>query len=328
MTDNIDFLGSEAEPGTEVVTPGSTSTPASHDTNVKAHDPAPKGAGDCPTRGALHRRADRSLRVGGQDGWASPPRRVPQQPLPPRPHLPPATEQPPADPVASDLKEIKSQLSTLADQLSGVQGKVEGMPKSGPLPDLKNIQSKMDELTKSVTVLLPLRSKVDETAKSVSALLPLTSKVNSLETRVGSFDAALKGLKERVSRLGTEYQSPTATATNPAAVLESPKPTTLAGAPALAAGIALFKEGRYQDAGEVFKKLESTSPNDARVSYYRAFIRGLTTNDWQGETLELAAKGASAEKAGMTKPADVDSAFADLPANLKDWLSFFRRQAR
>ena len=55
----------------------------------------------------------------------------------------------------------------------------------------------------------------------------------------------------------------------------------------------------------------------------------MTTNEWQGgETLRLAAKGATAEKTGATKPADIDSAFADLPTNLKSWLRFFRSQGK
>ena len=79
-----------------------------------------------------------------------PPRQVPHPALPPRPHLHPRPISLSVDPVAGDLKDIKSQLSSLAAQLSAVQGKVDGLPKPEPLPELKTIQSKMDELTKSV----------------------------------------------------------------------------------------------------------------------------------------------------------------------------------
>ena len=54
--------------------------------------------------------------------------------------------------------------------------------------------------------------------------------------------------------------------------------------------------------------------------YYAALTHGLTTNDWQGETLTIAAKGADLEKAGSPKAPEVDAAFADLPPNLKPWL--------
>jgi hypothetical protein len=39
-------------------------------------------------------------------------------------------------------------------------------------------------------------------------------------------------------------------------------------------------------------------------------------------------KGAELERAGSPKPADVDAAFADLPATLKPWLTFFRKKAK
>ena len=93
-------------------------------------------------------------------------------------------------------------------------------------------------------------------------------------------------------------------------------------------GVDLFKAGKYKEADEVFKKLAAADPKDARVYYYAALSRGLSTSDWQGETLSTATKGAELEKAGTPKPPEVDAAFADLPANLKPWVAYFRAQTK
>ena len=89
-----------------------------------------------------------------------------------------------------------------------------------------------------------------------------------------------------------------------------------------------FKAGQYKEASEIFKKLETADAKDARVYYYGALARGMTTGDWKNDTLTMAAKGAELEKAGTTKPADIDAAFAELPVTLKPWLTYFRKTAK
>jgi hypothetical protein len=218
----------------------------------------------------------------------------------------------PIDLLATEVKEIKSQFDGLVSQLKGIEGKYDSLTKPAPPPDLTPIQGKLDDL-----------------AKSVSALLPLAEKVSKLETHAGGVEATVTRLGDRLAGLSGTVQR--LSEARPATVRESPRPasTPVAGAASLAEGVALFQGGKLQDAGDFFKKLESSSPNDARVYYYEAFINAMTTNDWQGgETLRLASKGASLERTGATKPADIDSAFADLPANLKSWLTFFRNQGK
>ena len=236
-----------------------------------------------------------------------------------KPATPPATavaSTPPApapiDLLATEVKGIKTQYEGLVSQLKGIQGKLDGLPKPTPPPDLKPIQGKLDDL-----------------ATSVTSLLPLSDKVSKLETQAGSVETEMKGFGDRLAGLSGAVQR--ISAAKPVTIGETPKPaaTPITSTPSLGAAIDLFKAGKLQEAGEAFKKLEASSPSDPRVYYYEAFINAMTTNDWQGgETLRLAAKGAAAEKTGATKPADIDSAFVDLPANLKNWLTFFRNQGK
>jgi uncharacterized protein YoxC len=203
----------------------------------------------------------------------------------------------PGNTLAAEIKEMKSQLDGLSGQLKELQGKVDALPKPKPVPDLK-----------------PIQDKVDDLAKSVAAVVPLGDKVNNLDASVKSVKGDLDGLAAEVKKLA---------APAPAAEESS------SAAPALSEGVDLFKAGKYKEAGEVFKKVESANPKDARVYYYEAFANALATGNWQGDpTLALARKGAELEKAGTTKATEVDAAFATLPANLKPWLAFFRTQAK
>jgi TolA-binding protein len=216
---------------------------------------------------------------------------------------PPAPEMPsgptPGNTLAAEIKEMKSQLDGLSGQLKELQGKVDAQPKPKPVPDLK-----------------PIQDKVDDLAKSVAAVVPLGDKVNNLDASVKTVEDDLTGLTAEVKKLAA-----------PAPAAE--EPSSAAAAPALSEGVDLFKAGKYKEAGEVFKKVESANPKDARVYYYEAFANALATGNWQGDpTLALARKGAELEKAGTTKATEVDAAFATLPANLKPWLAFFRTQAK
>ena len=218
----------------------------------------------------------------------------------------PSAVAPGADALAGEVKDVKSQLEGLATQLKGFEAKLEGLAKPASEIDVKPIQGKIDDL-----------------AKSVATLTPLSDKVGILDAKLVTIDEAVKTVKTEVSSLSSELQT-----------LASAKPTESMAAPAADAGavmtkgVDLFKTGKYKEAGEIFKTLETTTPNDARVYYYDALLTGLNTNDWQGAALKTAAKGAALEKAGATKPVDVDAAFADLPVNLKPWLAFFRKQAK
>jgi predicted Zn-dependent protease len=208
--------------------------------------------------------------------------------------------------LAGEVKELKGQVEGLSSALKALQGKLDDLPKPPPAPDLKTIQGKLDDL-----------------AKTVGGVAPLPEKVGKLDERVGAVDDNLKSLKTELTALRDELKKTGETA-KPAATTAATDDT----ATAMTEGANLFKAGKYKEAGDIFKKLEAGSPKDARVYYYAALTNGLNTRDWQNETLKIAAKGAELEKAGVTKPADVDAAFADLPATLKPWLTFFRAKAK
>lgn len=204
-----------------------------------------------------------------------------------------------AAPSSGAVKAIEARLEGLSAQLKGLEGKLEGLSRSEPASDARAIQGKVDEL-----------------ARSIASVVPVSEKMGELGGRVEAVDTALKAFKDEVSGLTAEVKKLTAAESAP-----------MAGDPRIAEAIDLFKAGKYKEADELFKKVPSIDPVDARVYYYEAFANALTTNDWKGETLKLAARAAALEKAGTPKRSAVDAAFADLPDTLKPWLAYFRNHA-
>jgi TolA-binding protein len=225
-----------------------------------------------------------------------------------------------ATPAATDAlsKELGGRIDALAAQLKAIEGKVDGLPKPAPAPDLGGIQGKIDALD-----------------KSVAGLAGLSEKVGKVDGRLAQLDDGMKSVREDIDKLNDELKKSAASGT-PSAVkplvaaatpetpaAATPKPDDSA---AVAKGMDLFKAGKYKDAESAFNALAATDTKDARVFYYVAFSHALANNDWQGDTVtKAAAKGAELEKSGATKPADVDAAFASLPDNLKPWLAHFRK---
>ncbi len=215
--------------------------------------------------------------------------------------------------LEAKVKDLTGKVDELTAQIKTIEGKLSEQPKAEPSSDLKSLEGKVDELSKSVAGVKPLNDKVGK----------LSDRVGSVDSSVTSIKSDLAAVKDEVSKLAAS------STTKPAAAAASEtKPDTDDTGNTLNQGVALFKSGDYKGADEVFKKLASTDPKDARVYYYAALTHGLTTGSWQGETLATAAKGAALEKAGSTKSSDVDATFADLPANLKPWITYFRAQSK
>jgi hypothetical protein len=212
-------------------------------------------------------------------------------------------------PAAAGGDELKKLVEGLAAQVKALEAKVGTLPKPEPAADLKPIQAKLDDLTKSVAPVAALSEKVDK-----------------LDERLGALDGAVKSVKDETAALSGEVKK---VAAGPKPESEPKAESTAADtSTTLAQGADLFKAGKYKEAAEVFKKLEAGSPKDARVYYYAALANGLTTGDWKTDTLKIAARGAELEKAGEPRPAEVDAAFSALPATLKPWLAYFRKPAR
>ena len=226
------------------------------------------------------------------------------------PETPPAAS---SDTITGEVKDLKGQLEALGVQLKGLTAKVDGIPKPPEPLDLAPVQGKIEELS-----------------KSVGTVAALSEKVGKLDERLGGIDGTIKAVNEKVAALSDELKK-AGESSKPAPALsaaEAVKPETDKTVAGLNEGAELFKAGKYKEASEVFKKLEAADTKDARVYYYAALSNGLSTNVWKDETLKSAAKGAELEKAGVTKPEDVDATFADLPVTLKPWLTFFRKAAK
>ena len=87
----------------------------------------------------------------------------------------------PGDVLASTLKEMRSQVESLPVEIKRLQGMVDGLPKPEPAPDLKPIQDKVDDLTKSVAAAAPLVEKMGKLEGHVSEI---GKQIESLEANV------------------------------------------------------------------------------------------------------------------------------------------------
>lgn len=240
-------------------------------------------------------------------GASTTPAAAPSTPPPPSP----------ADLLAGDVKKMESEVASLVTQLKDLQVKVAAIPKPEPAPDLK-----------------PIETKLEEFGKTLAGVSGLPEKLAKVDARMGGLDGALKsvsdkvaGLSDAVKKISTDAAVTPRPATSTPTPAE-PRPTADPATAALATGTDLFKAGNYPQATEVFRKAIDAGTKDARVYYYAALSRGLTTNDWQGETITLATRGSELEKAGTPKAADIDAAFAALPAKVKEWLDFYRHLPR
>jgi TolA-binding protein len=222
----------------------------------------------------------------------------------------PAPASAPTDATAEQLKGVRAEVDGLAKQLKDLQARLDALPKPEPAPDFKPIQGKLDDL-----------------AKAVESVGPLPEKVGKLDERLGGLDEGLKAVRGEVADLKGEVAK---AAARPSAEVAGGGGGTSAAADdaALTQGADLFKAGRYKEAGETFRKLAAGEPKDARVYYYAALANGAATNDWTGETARLVARGVALEKAGTPKASEIDTAFAGVPARMKDWLDYYRKSAR
>jgi hypothetical protein len=176
-----------------------------------------------------------------------------------------------------------------------------------------------------------LRSKVEELERAGQRLEPVPALVQRLTTRLDGDVARLVGgvtkLDGDVSRIEQDLIK----------FMDSPNRVTLrpvyatAGDPTeiyLKRGVALFKQSKYAAAREVFQCITEAAPGDARAWYYAALANAFVTGVWDnGETMELAGKGAQCERATADR-SKIDAAFASLDkAAGADWITFYRSKA-
>ena len=170
----------------------------------------------------------------------------------------------------------------------------------------------------------------------------LSGKVDQDSRKITTLTADLEGMRNQVASLrnnihnSASAEKPSSRGEKPSDKAEEPRTAILSEPPReipppvrlLQAGVDYFQKKNYAKASEIFAGLSKTRPDDARVWYYAALLRGLATRDWKGETERLVTQGVDREKAGKPSKSQIDAAFADLTTETgKDWLAFYRRRA-
>ena len=93
-------------------------------------------------------------------------------------------------------------------------------------------------------------------------------------------------------------------------------------------GAALFRDGKYPAARDVFLTLVQVYPNDARLWYFAALANGVTSENWAGDTEAMVRRGLACEQSGRPKRSDIDAQFSTLTKEQgKDWLAEWRKRA-
>jgi len=214
--------------------------------------------------------------------------------------------------LESDVGALKSEARTLARELARLEGRLDTRPAAaGPVPpDLAPLQTKVDDLAAASRKLAPL-------ATSVHAL---GERVEALDKRLDAIHADVSGLPKHVDASLAPLKAEAASR----ATREKVNPTD--GAREL--GAALFREGKYAAARDVFLNLVQNDSDDARLWYFAALSNGLTTTEWTGDTERLVRRGVEREKAGTPARAEIEAQFSALKREQgKDWLKDWRNRA-
>ena len=103
----------------------------------------------------------------------------------------------PGEALASDLKEMRSQVESLPVEIKRLQGMIDGLPKPEPAPDLKPIQDKVDDLARSVAAAMPLVEKMDKIEGHVSGI---GKQIEGLEANVLVLKQGLGAISRKSAR--------------------------------------------------------------------------------------------------------------------------------
>jgi hypothetical protein len=249
----------------------------------------------------------------------------------------PAPSQAPSDEAVKNLdQKLGSFQKTVQDRVDRLEEQIGMIPKNQPAIDLKSLKDRVTELekhasdTSSIAALDDRISAIERKVIDAPSAKSLDDRVKAMEVKLGSSKTEVDGSSSSNKPAATGSSD---TPSSPAITRrDSARPATVdvnVGADAFAEGSALFDKRDYTGALKVFQSLQADRPEDARVWYFSALARGFTTGDWRGETERLVQKGVEREKAGTPSPSLIDAAFINLTRNTgKDWLSFYRQQAK
>jgi hypothetical protein len=219
--------------------------------------------------------------------------------------------------LEAEIRGLKAEVQTLASEATRLQKRIDTPPKSTPtttatLPDLKPIQTRLDRL-----------------AEANKSLAGLPGEVHAFGERFREVDAKLEQLRTELAKLPKQLKESVAPPAESAS--ESSKPVVKEPSPADEArgrGVALFKEGKFSEARDLFLRLTLESPDDARVWYLAALSNGFATGDWGNESTRLVMRGVERERAGTPNRAAIDTALNDLNQEQgKEWVRSWRTRA-
>ena len=174
--------------------------------------------------------------------------------------------------------------------------------------------------------LAPLRTRIDDLVKESQKLSPLAATFDSLRQRVDALDKGQNALRTEVAAVPKQLDASLnalkdAMASRSAPVQVSPADITRE------LGAALFRDGKYPAARDVFLTLVQVYPNDARLWYFAALANGLTSEKWAGDTEDMVRKGLACEQRGSPKGSDINAQFSTLTKEQgKDWLGEWRKR--
>ena len=215
------------------------------------------------------------------------------------------------DALTSRIGEVQLELGTLGRELARLEDRLNARTNAPPAPpDLAPLRTRIDDLVEESQRLSPLPATFESLRQRVDAL---DKGLNALRTEVAAvpkqLDASLNALKDAmVSRSAPDQVSPVDIARD--------------------LGAALFREGKYPAAREVFLTLVQNYPNDARLWYFAALANGLTSGDWTGESEGMVRRGLACEQRGRPKRSDIDAQFSTLTKDQgKDCLEEWRKRA-
>jgi len=215
------------------------------------------------------------------------------------------------DALTSRIGQVQLELGALGRELARLEDRLNARTNVPPAPpDLAPLRTRIDDLVEESKRLSPLPATFESLCQRVDAL---EKGLNTLHTKVAAvpkqLDASLNALKDAmVSRSAPDQVSPADIARD--------------------LGVALFREGKYPAARDVFLTLVQNYPNDARLWYFAALANGLTSGDWTGESERMVRRGLACEQEGRPKRSDIDAQFSTLTKEQgKDWLEEWRKRA-
>ncbi len=262
---------------------------------------------------------------GGLAGWAAARKGAART----EPSAVAATDSPLNEVVrAIDAKASKSAVDALTTRIGEVQSELGTLGRElGRLEDRLNARTNAPPAPPAPPDLAPLRRRIDDLVEESKRLSPLPATFQSLRQRVDALDKGLNALRTEVAAVPKQIDASLKALKD--AMVSRPAPDQVSQVDmARDFGAALFREGRYAAAREVFLTLVQNYPNDARLWYFAALANGQTSGDWTGESERLVRQGLACEQGGKPKRSDIDAQFSWLTREQgKDWLQEWRKRA-